>query len=115
MAPGPSALQVLLVEDSDQRWTAQCLQFDISVSAESLEDVLYAFERAVVGHQAAAAAIGVEPFQSMPPAPERCWKLWSQAKRLEMETSPSFRIEHGPSLPIPSRELRYRHSHRRTA
>jgi hypothetical protein len=110
MAPGPTTLQVLLVEEKDQGWTAQCLQFDISVHANTLEDVMYAFERALAGHQAAAASLGVEPFQSMPPAPERCWKLWSEARRLQVEASPSFRIDHGPSISAPVPELRYRRS-----
>lgn len=115
MASGPTVFQVLLVEEEDRGWTAQCLQFDISVSAPTLEDVLYAFERAVFGHQAIAKSEGIEPFQNMPPAPARCRYLWNEARKIELETRSAFSVEHGPSIPAPARELRYRRDRRSEA
>lgn len=68
-------LQVLLIEREDG-WIAQAIQHDISVEADTLEDLLYEFERAVVGHYYAAHQRGVEPFAHMPPAPPECIELW---------------------------------------
>lgn len=108
MKPGPTRFQVLLVEEEDRGWTAQCLQYDISVSAPTLEDVLYAFERAVFGHQAVARSQGIEPFKNMPPAPERCRHLWNEAYTLQLEIRSAFSLEDGSPIPAPPRELRYR-------
>lgn len=108
MVPGPTVFQVLLIEDEDRGWTAQCLQFDISVSAATLEDVLYAFERAIVGHQVVAKSEGIEPFRHMPPAPERCRYLWTEARKLELESGSSF-------SQAPAREFRYRSDRRSEA
>jgi hypothetical protein len=68
-------LQVLLIENEDG-WIAQAIQHDISVEADTLEDLLYEFERAVVGHYYLARQRGVEPFAQMPPAPQECVELW---------------------------------------
>lgn len=99
-------IDVLLVED-ETGWIAQGLQFDISAQADTLEDVMYAFERAVVGHQAAAIAQGIEPFEGLPPAPQRCWDRWSSGRRLSFEANaPSFRVDRGLSIPHPAHDFR---------
>lgn len=106
MVSNRMAIQVLLVEE-DEGWTAQGLQYDISAHAETLEDVLYAFERAIVGHQAAARKVGVEPFEAMPSAPKKCWDLWKAGRRAEIEPDAAFRVDHGPSILPPQREIRF--------
>lgn len=108
-----SPLQVLLLE-SESGWIAQGIQHDISVEADSLEDLLYEFERAMIGHFYMSLYRGVEPFEHMPPAPDECAELWRRGIGIALETrlyraeadeaappppSPAYRIVHASNRP----------------
>lgn len=98
-------LQVVLIED-ETGWTAHGLQYSLSASAPTLSEVLYAFERAVVGHIAVANDQGLEPFQSIPPAPQKVWDLWNAGRTLQFDPFPNFRVDRGLTLPRPHPEFR---------
>lgn len=62
-------------QDGDA-WVAQCLERDICAQAESLKDVLYEVQRALVGHLVISIKLGKEPFKDLPPAPKEYWDKW---------------------------------------
>lgn len=98
------SLQVLLVE-TDDRWIAQGIQHDISVEADTLEDLLYEFERAMIGHYFMSRARGVTPFANMPPAPKECVELW-QSGYASIHHTPEFRLVTEPEAVPPQPDYR---------
>jgi hypothetical protein len=77
-------------------WVAQCLEYDIAVQAETEEALLLELERILIGYILVAQKKGRLPFQGMPPAPRRYWKMFELAKPIEMDLPP-FPTE--PDLP----------------
>lgn len=95
-------LSVLLFHECD-RWVAQCLELDISAQGETIDDVQYEFERTLFGE----LAIRRLDFSELPAAPDRYWKRWDAAKRLEDSRPLPFRIT-GVDLPSLPRERELR-------
>ncbi len=83
-------LQVLLIETEDC-WIAQGIQHDISVEADTLTDLLYELNRAMVGHYCMSLSRDVEPFKNMPPARSECVELWKSGYKAIFDT-PSFQL-----------------------
>lgn len=70
-------------------WIAQGLEYDFAAQAKTLDDLRYELQRTVVGHFVACAEAGVDPLSSVPKAPERFWKMWTESKwRAEPDTVP---------------------------
>lgn len=82
--------QVLLLE-TDEAWVAQGIEHDIAVEASTLADVLYEFERAMVGHFYMSVYRGELPFAHVPPAPPDCAELWKSGIGVVIDT-PAFRL-----------------------
>lgn len=61
-------------------WCAQGLQYDIAAQAKSLPALRRAFEKAVIGHMVVSEELGIEPLQSLGPAPAEFWKLYESAE-----------------------------------
>lgn len=99
------SLQVLLVE-TDDRWIAQGIQHDISVEADNLEDLLYEFERAMIGHYFMSRVRGVTPFANMPPAPKECVELWQSGYASIHPNTQEFRLVTEPEAVPPQPDYR---------
>ena len=55
---------VVLIEDRKSGWfSAQCLEWDIAVQAQGLNDVLLELQRVLKGHIAISQEQNVPPFQ----------------------------------------------------
>lgn len=69
----------VLFFEHDTSWAAQCLERDIAMQAKTLQDLLYEVERVLVAHFALAEALGLEPFEGIPRAPETFWRLYKNS------------------------------------
>lgn len=96
-------LTVLFFKETDAgRWVAQCLEYDLCASAESLADLPSAFDAAVEGHKAICVAEGVEPFESLPEAPSRYRRMFLEAAgTFEPRVSLPIRISRAYVAPPP--------------
>lgn len=89
------SIDTVLFERDPGEWVAQCLQYDIGAQAESLPELMYEIQKALVGHMVIALESGLEPFECLSPAPEEYWGMWTKATiTVEAETVP-FRVPAG--------------------
>jgi hypothetical protein len=91
----------VLIFRSDDRYVAQCLEYDIAAQGETLDEVRYQFEYAVVGRIAAAQELGSDPFD-LPAAPPHFHELWDRSATLEAR-EPALDF---PAGLLPSLEVR---------
>lgn len=93
-------IHAVLFERSPGEWVGQCLQFDIGAQAGDITDLVYELQRAIVGHIVIAIENGVEPFESLSPAPQMYWDMWEQASEtfqpLELSCSPTSQTDPSP-------------------
>lgn len=73
-------LHVLLIEEEDGRWSAQCLEYDIAAQAKKLADIHHEFEKAVMAQAMLCCENGFEPFEGIGAAPKYFWDLYDKAK-----------------------------------
>lgn len=74
-------LSVLLFRECEQ-WVAQCLEYDIVAQAETIDDVVYEFQRLLVGYVALRLQRNLPPLElDLPPAPGVYWRRYGQASR----------------------------------
>jgi hypothetical protein len=86
-------------------WSAQCLEYDMATQANTLSDLYYEIEKMIVGQIVVSRELDLEPFEQLPPAPDKFWKLFAGATiRVEGETLP-FRLPHQEPRPIPELRL----------
>lgn len=82
-------ISVVLVQEENGGWSAQCLEYDLAAQAPSLPDLRYELQRVLLGHIYASVDLGREPFQNIGPAPRRFWELYDGAKlRIESDDIP---------------------------
>lgn len=60
-------------------WVAQCVEYDIAVSAETLPKLRKAFERAVVANICVNEKLGRSGLDGIPPAPSKFRDLFNNA------------------------------------
>lgn len=90
-------VDVVLFERDPGEWVAQCLQYDIGAQAGTLPDLLYELQRSLVGHMVIAFENEIEPFVSLPAAPEEYWEKWKTAKAtVQVEATPFRMPMHAP-------------------
>ena len=77
-------LDILLYKEHEL-WVAQCLQFDISAQANTLEDAKYEFQKVFIGQIAASIENGIEPLKGIPKAPAIFARLYEKATELKSE------------------------------
>ena len=92
---GQHTVSVLAFQEGEQ-WSAQCLQYDIAVQANSLPELTKAFERALVGHIVVSLELGLEPFAGLSAAPKKFWDLYQQAEvGVKPKKRPPFKLPAG--------------------
>jgi hypothetical protein len=85
------AVSVLLFQEGE-RWSAQCLQYDIAAQAATLPDLHYEIQRTLMGHMVVSKELGLEPFENLGAAPKRFWDIYLKSYlRVETDSLP-FRI-----------------------
>ena len=102
-------LSVLIRPESDGEsfwWVAQCLELDIAVQARDLEGLDRELTRVLSGHVAYALRKGIDPFTSVSPAPEECWEVWENARRVDHAPAPPQMPSMPPGPTIPSWQAR---------
>ncbi len=61
---------------------AQCLEYDITTQVKSLRNLPKAIEYAIVGHIIVSIETGVDPFESIPRAPEVFQEAFTSGERM---------------------------------
>ena len=72
-------IKVLLIEEDDGRWSAQCLEHDIVAQANKLSELDYEFDKVLVAYAMLSAAAGEEPFADLNRAPQEFWDMYEDA------------------------------------
>jgi hypothetical protein len=90
-------VSVLLVRE-DNRWVAQCLEYDVAAQADTIPEVKNAFERAFACQVAVDVCHGHEPMQNVPKAPKFYHEWFEKAEVLS--DRPSYRQHMGKGLEI---------------
>ncbi len=81
-------IDVLFLREGDW-WSAQCLQYDITAQARTIDDLRHELMRALLGHMAACLELGREPFADLGAAPQRYWDMWLKSGvKVELEPLP---------------------------
>lgn len=78
------ALRAVILQDRGW-WVAQCLDYDICVSARSREKLPRKLLRRLQSRAAFDASRGLKPFQDVSKAPERFWEMYAAASHFEVE------------------------------
>jgi len=103
--PGrPSKVSVLFFEHAGA-WSAQVLEYDIATQAKTLRQLFHETERILAGYLALAAEEGRKPFEGIPPAPRRYWRLY-EASQIVMDRPSVGITTQGAGLPAIRREIR---------
>jgi hypothetical protein len=78
--------------DEGEWWAAQCLEYDVAAQAPSITALQYELQRVLVSHVCIAAELGREPFENLPPAPQKYWDMFTSARvRVDVDQVP-FRV-----------------------
>lgn len=65
-------------------WVAQCIEYDLTAQAETIDDVLYEFQRTLVSETLIRKELNLPPLEDdLPPAPEVYRRQFQKAARLE--------------------------------
>jgi hypothetical protein len=71
-----AAMTIVCFRETDaERWVAQCLEFDLCASADSLTGVLKALHANMDGHELICKEEGLVPLEPLPEAPARYWRM----------------------------------------
>ncbi len=88
--------KVVLIEHLDSGWySAQCLEYDIAVQAQGVNNVLLELERVLKGHIAVSKKMKVPPFKNLPKAPKKFWSVFEKANwqaRVRYSPAPTRRV-----------------------
>lgn len=97
----PRTIRVLIFGDEKRNaWAAQCLDCDIAMQSKSFQGLIYEINRVLNGHLLVSKELGIDPFNSLKPAPPSYWQLFDQAKfKFSRETMP-FNPDYARSLGV---------------
>lgn len=92
-------ISAVLYEEGDW-WIGQCLQYDITAQANSLPELQYELERVLFAHLCAGMAENRTPFEGLPPAPQKFWRMWQAGSAIERRN-----LSFGPPTPTPMQTI----------
>ncbi len=95
------ALNVLLIEEDDGRWSAQCLEHDIVAQANKFSELSYEVEKVLVAYLTLSAANGEEPFAGLPRAPQEFWDMYDRSETEVRVREPKVPITAPTQTPTP--------------
>lgn len=97
MPTRPFTVRVVVLQEGE--WlSAQCLEYDIATQARTLDDLWYELQRILVGHVATRLRERKPPFQGLPPAPKKFWRMFERSKIPLPPPRLSFKIRR-PGVP----------------
>lgn len=73
------SVSVLILRE-ENRWVAQCLEYDIAAQADTIPGVKQAFSKAFVSQVAVNIRHGKKPLQDVPKAPQFYWQQFKNAE-----------------------------------
>lgn len=79
-------------------WCAQCLEHDIAVQGDSVNDLVNNLGSALVSYVELALMEGREPFADIPKAPRLFFEMFEQAHELEEPKTHAIIIDDAPSI-----------------
>ena len=88
-------LRVLLLQQRDGLWAAQCIDHDIVAQGNSIGDAKRAFERTVVGQILFDLQHQRAPLAAFPPASARLRELFERAEELALADKGPIRLPEG--------------------
>lgn len=78
----------ILIFKGRRKWVAQCLEFDIAVQADALEDLEDKFHVALAGEQRYCEERGLTPLTRLPQAPRRYFETWDALQTVSHDVKP---------------------------
>jgi hypothetical protein len=87
---GPESISILFRKECET-WVAQCLQYDVAGSGESMDDAEYELQRMLFAHMSWNLKKKQEPFEGISAAPQSYWEEFTRAKALSERSLPPFR------------------------
>lgn len=90
--PASEALRVLVIQEDDGMFSAQCLEYDICTQADSIEALKERFHRQVEIERMLSRDYTGKEFGNIGRAPEHFHALWDHAKAIEDENSTTYRL-----------------------
>lgn len=90
-------ISAVLYQEGDW-WIGQCLEYDITAQANSLPELQYEIERVLFTHICVSAAEHRTPFEGLPTAPQKFWRMWEAGAGIERKHV-SFRPPSPQPLP----------------
>ena len=95
------AINVLLIEEDDGRWSAQCLEHDIVAQANKFSELSYELEKVLAAYLTLNAANGEEPFAGVPRAPQEFWEMYDSSGTEVRISEPKVPITAPAQTPTP--------------
>jgi hypothetical protein len=78
MSNQTTSIHVVVFEDRGW-WVAQCLEYDLCTSSKNLNDLSRQIASQLRLQVALDRKRGRQPFEGLPPSPEKFWNLYQQA------------------------------------
>jgi hypothetical protein len=98
---------IRVVQFREGPWlVAQCLEVDIAAQRKTEDDLLRQLNRLLVGRVLASEKLGVEPFATLPPAPQRYWDMYSEATSQPAKILPFITLQGGSAHSLPMLEMK---------
>ena len=94
-ATGPKKIVRVLFFEEGARWVAVSLEHYLLVQGDSYETARSRFERAIGSYVRTCLGVGAEPFNDLPPAPERFQRMFDEAEFLVRQKFPP-----SPAIPV---------------
>jgi len=85
-------LRVLIIQQSDGLWAAQCIDHDIAAQGKSIREAKTAFEQTIIGQILYDLKKNREPLAAFPAAPTELQELYERAADVTLD-------DKGPLLP----------------
>jgi hypothetical protein len=84
-----------VVFQEDRMWIAQCLEYDIAVQADGVEELRRRLYGTLQAELQASIDDGDKPFGGIGPAPDRFFQLWEKCSTsLKLDDAPTIKKDH---------------------
>jgi len=102
-------LNFLLLQRPKGGWVGRCLQYNFVTQAETLEELVYEIDRAVIGHLFISSQMHRRPLEGLKAAPDRYWDMFRHSTltlRPSKLTATKFHIDPPAGMAFPRQELK---------
>jgi len=88
-------LRVLLIQQSDGLWAAQCVDHDVVAQGKSISEAKKAFERTIIGQILFDLKHNREPLSAFPPASKELREKYEQSADVTLDDKGPIRLPSG--------------------